>query len=242
MLWIAALVVQLGSPLLVPVPNLFELRPGHFSERHNAVLIVAIGESVAAVGIGAAGPASQPGAASWRLLASAVLGLAAAAALWWLVFGSGDEERAERTLTRASSERRTRLALSAYFWGFIPLLLGLVAIAAGVLRSVILTAAEPPLALPPDQRAGQAAILAVGAALFLAGNAVNRWQLATGPVRLRAVAAVLVLASTAVGYAAGLEVQLLVVTAVLMAPLIAERRGTAAEPAGDGQTRADAAG
>jgi low temperature requirement protein LtrA len=196
-LWIAALVVQLGSPLVVPVPNLFELRPGHFSERHNALLIVAIGESVAAVGIGAAGPASQPGSASWRLLASAVLGLAVAAALWWLVFGSGDEERAERTLTRASSQRRTKLALSAYFWGFIPLLLGLVAIAAGVLRSVILTAADPPLALPAGLRAGQAAILAVGAALFLAGNANNRRQLDTGPARLRSAAAVLVLGSTA---------------------------------------------
>ena len=53
-LWVAALVVQLGSPLIVHPRNLFELRPEHFGERHSALLIVAIGESVAAVGIGAA--------------------------------------------------------------------------------------------------------------------------------------------------------------------------------------------
>ncbi len=57
---------------------------------------MAIGESVAAVGIGAAGPTSQPASVSWRLLASAVLGLAVAAALWWIVFGAGDEDRAGR--------------------------------------------------------------------------------------------------------------------------------------------------
>jgi len=251
-LWIGALVVQLGSPLVVPVPHLFDLRPAHFSERHNALLIIAIGESVAAVGIGAAGPAAQSGAASWRLLASAVLGLAVAAAQWWIVFGSGDEVRAERTLTEASSERRTQLALSAYFYGFIPLLLGLVATAAGVLRSVILTAASPAPALPTSVRAGQAAILAGGAALFLAGNVINRRQLTAEPVRARVVAAAVVLASTGVGIAAGLEAQLVVVTAVLVAPLIAEYRRPGRgpsqpapvnpAPAGAGPGGTDAAG
>ena len=58
-LWIAALAVQLGSPLIVRPSGFFELRPEHFSERHSALLIVAIGEAVAAVGIGAAGPISH---------------------------------------------------------------------------------------------------------------------------------------------------------------------------------------
>ena len=50
-------------------------------ERHSALLIVAVGESVAAVGIGAAGPAGRPGGASWTLLAIALLGLVVAAAV-----------------------------------------------------------------------------------------------------------------------------------------------------------------
>ena len=73
-LWIVALAVQLGSPLVVHPAGFFELRPAHFAERHSALLIVAIGESVAAVGIGAAGrPASRvvPAGDYWRPRSSA---------------------------------------------------------------------------------------------------------------------------------------------------------------------------
>jgi low temperature requirement protein LtrA len=222
LLWIGALAVQLGSPLVVHPKGLFELRPAHFCERHSALLIVAIGESVAAVGI-AAGPASE-GGASWRLLVSAALGLAVAAALWWIVFGSGDDERAVEVLTKAASERRTALALNAYFYGNIPLLLGLVAMAAGVLR-VVLASTRAGAGPGSDAAAvGQAGLLAAGAALFLAGNAIIRGQLGLGPVRLRAAAGAAALATTAVGVAAGLEAQLIVVAAVLVLPLIAEPR------------------
>ena len=240
LLWLAALVVQLGSPLVVPVRNLFELRPAHFTERHNALLIVAIGESVAAVGIGAAGPAaSGRGGPDWALLAAAVLGLAVGAALWWIVFGSGDEERAERVLTAADSKRRTGLALSAFFYGFIPLLLGLIALAAGILRVVTLTAAHQGAGgdLSTAVRVWQAAVLAAGGALFLAGDVLIRRQLGTGAVRLRGLAALAALATVVVGLAAGLEAQLAVVAVVLVAPLVAER-----EPAGDRVARGDAAG
>ncbi len=116
------------------------------------------------------------------------------------------------------------------------------AVAAGVLRSVLLAGEQPAPALSPGIRAGQAAILAAGAALFLAGNVIIRRQLETGQVLLRAIAAVLALASAAVGVAAGLEAQLAVVTAVLVAPLVVERGLARGRPAGGGQARADAAG
>jgi low temperature requirement protein LtrA len=225
LLWILALAVQLGSPLIVHPSGLFELRPAHFSERHNALLIVAIGESVAAVGIGAAVPQGRP--VSWQLLATAVLGLAVAAALWWIVFGGGGEDRAEQVLTAASSLRRTALALSAYFYGFIPLLLGLVAMAAGVLTAV-LHAAGPPATAPLPHRIGLAALLACGATAFLAGNVIIRRQLGMEPLRPRAAAALAALATAPVGVFAGLNAQLVVVAAVLVAPLVAEHRLAAA--------------
>ena len=166
--WAAALAVQLGSPLIVHPKNLFELRPAHLVERHNALLLVALGESVAAISVGAGRLAGHSGAQNARLVAAAVLGLALAAALWWVVFGGGDEEKAEQVLTAASSERRTALALSALFYPNISLLLGLVAMAAGVgeaiERSDRLTAGP----------VGAAAALAVGAALFLAGDVIIR--------------------------------------------------------------------
>jgi low temperature requirement protein LtrA len=204
--------------------GLFQLQPAHFVERHSALLIVAIGESVAAVGIGVAGPLSRPGGANWSLLAIAVLGLVVAAGLWWIVFGSGDDERAEHALTRAGSARRPALALSAFFYGFIPLLLGLIGLAAGVLMAVN----RPGSA---GSSTGQSAVLACGAALFLGGNAAIRRHLGIRPAWVRAACAALVLATIAIGPVAGLDIQLVVVAAVLVAPLLAER-ALAREPRG----------
>jgi low temperature requirement protein LtrA len=213
-----ALAVQLGSPLIVHPKNLFELRPAHLSERHSALLLVALGESVAAIGVGAGRLAGRSGLQDARLALVAAAGLALAATLWWIIFGAGDEEAAERVLTAASSERRTALALSAFFYGNIPLLLGLVAMAAGVGEAIERSdrLATGPLA--------PAVVLAVGAALFLAGDVAIRRQLRTGPVRWRAGTAVLTLATMAVGAFAALEVQLIALTLLLVGMLVLERR------------------
>jgi low temperature requirement protein LtrA len=232
LLWVAALAVQLGSPLIVHPAGLFQLRAAHFVERHSALLIVAIGESVAAIGIGAAGPVSQPGGVNWTLLAIALLGLVVAAALWWIVFGSGDDERSEQALTQVGSARLPALALSAFFYGFIPLLLGLVGLAAGVLTAVMHAGAT-------RSSAGQAAVLACGAALFLGGNAAVRRHMRIGPASARALAAALALATMAVGVVAGLDVQLAAVAVVLVAPLVAEQ-ALGREPTG--QADQDAGG
>jgi low temperature requirement protein LtrA len=227
LLWLAALVVQLGSPLIVHPAGLFQLRPAHFVERHSALLIVAVGESVAAVGIGAARPLSQPGGVDWSLLAIALLGLVVAATLWWLVFGSGDDERAEQAMATAGSERRPAIALSAFFYGFIPLLLGLVGLAAGVLMAVANAGTS-------RGSPGQSAVMAGGAAIFLGGNAAVRRHLRIGPVVFRAAAAVLALATIAVGAVAGLDVQLVIVALVLVLPLLAEPWLTASLPGASG--------
>jgi low temperature requirement protein LtrA len=217
-LWILALAVQLGSPLIVHPKGLFELRPAHLSERHSALLLVALGESVAAIGVGVGRLAGYSGAENARLIVAAVLGLALAATLWWIVFGAGDEEEAERVLTAASSERRTALALSAFFYGSIPLLLGLVAMAAAV-RQVI----AHPLSLAAGP-ASAAVVLGAGAALFLAGDVWIRRLLRTGPAALRTVAALLALATTAIGVLAALEVQLIAITVMLVIMLVLEWR------------------
>jgi low temperature requirement protein LtrA len=218
LLWTAALAVQLGSPLIVHPKGLFELRPAHLSERHSALLLVALGESVAAIGVGVGRLAGLSGQDQARLIVAAVLGLALAATLWWIVFGGGDEEAAERVLTLATSERRTALALSAFFYGNIPLLLGLVATAAGVGQAI---AHAGRLEAGP---VGAAVALAAGAALFLVGNVVIRRRLQIGPVRLRAAAAVLALGTTAIGAQVSLEAQLIVITALLVIMLVLERR------------------
>ncbi|MGE5131528.1 MAG: low temperature requirement protein A [Gemmatimonadota bacterium] len=217
-LWAAALAIQVLSPLVFPVRGRFEIRPAHFVERHGALLIVALGESVAAVGIGAA---AQP--MSLSLAVATALGLALSAALWWVYFGTRDDERAERAMTAADPDRRPALALTAYFFAHIPILLGVVVTAAGV--SLTIGQATRP------HPAGQAAALAGGVALFLAGVAWFRAALRIGSARPPAAAAVFALVTVVLGITVAIEAQLALLLAGIVAMLGAERyRATASRP------------
>jgi low temperature requirement protein LtrA len=205
-LWGAALAVQVAAPLGGGLDRRFNIHAAHFVERHGALMIVAFGESVADVGIGAEG---HP--VTFSLALSAALGLALSAALWWAFFGTGDDDRAEESLTDADQDKRTWLALAAYFYAYIPMLLGIAATAAG-LRDAI---GHPGGTLT----AGPAIALAGGVTLFLAGDTWFRHVLGIGPPWYRAAAAALALAawpvSVAVDTAAGIALLILVVAAAL---------------------------
>jgi low temperature requirement protein LtrA len=210
LLWLGGLAIQVLSPLIAHPGGRFEISPAHFVERHGALVIVALGESVAAIGIGA-----TPGGVTAGIAVAAVLGLALSACLWWVYFGDGDDERAERAMTAAEPALRPQLALSAYFYAHIPMLLGVVALAAGV-KLTLGHAGQP-------HPAGQAVAVAGGAALFLAGSAGFRRALAIGPLGFRLSAAVFALATTALGMTVTVDAQLGVLLAGLVAMLAAER-------------------
>src|SRR3954447_4752861 len=127
--WVAAPLIQ----ILAGYRNRAELHmiaPGHFAERHGLVIIVAIGESVVAVGVGFAGVHLGVGE-----ILVAVLGLTIAYYLWWFYF-AGDDERAEHVLARMAPAKRTRLALHAYGYAHVPMLLGIVVVAVGIHKVV----------------------------------------------------------------------------------------------------------
>ena len=210
-LWTAALAVQALSPLIVPPGGRFDIAPAHFVERHGALIIVAFGESVADVGIGAAG---QPVTA--KLALSAALGLALAAALWWAFFGTGDDDRAEQAMMAADPAVRPQLALSAYFYPYIPMLLGIVATAAGLKHAI----GHPGAAL----QAGPGLALAGGVTLFLAGDAMFRRALRIGSPWYRVAAAALALACWPAAVAVGAATAIALLTAVVAGALAAERR------------------
>lgn len=132
------------------------------------------------------------------------------AALWWALFGGDDA--AERALTSATTQRRSALALSAFFYGNIPLLLGIVAIATGVQQAIERSFGQ----LPGGPARGPVA-LATGAALFLAGDVAFRRLLGLGPVLIRSITAAAVLATIAVGVTVTVEAQLALVAAMLVA-------------------------
>jgi low temperature requirement protein LtrA len=208
-LWGAAFVLMAVTPFLSGIGG-FRVEPAHFVERHGLVVIIVLGESVVAVGIGVSGQRVGP-----ELVGVAVLGLALAAGLWWLYFG-GDDALAERALTEAPDERRPRLALYSYGYAHVPILLGVVALAAGVKRSVGHAFEAPgfPLALA----------LGGGVALYLFGDALFRRSLRMAPGWFRAVAGAVALASVPVGLAAGAVAQLAFLVALVAATAALEKR------------------
>jgi low temperature requirement protein LtrA len=107
----------------------------HLTERHGLFMILAIGESVVAIGVGAA---TQP--ISAPLLAAAVLGVAAAVGLWWLYFDMVSLA-AEQRLAEAHGQARVDLAVEAYTYGHFPLVAGIVLAALG-LEGVLAHAGE----------------------------------------------------------------------------------------------------
>jgi low temperature requirement protein LtrA len=210
-LWAVPIVNQFVVPRLsVRTATRLQVRPAHFVERHGLLLIVALGESVVAVGIGLGDVRLDLG-----LVTAVVLGLALAAGLWWTYF-AGDEEGAGRTLSAAATERRFRLAHNAYFYAYLPMLLGVIVIAAGVKRSIghVTDRLEP----------GPALALAGGVAIYLAGDVAFRRVLGIRPVRYRAAAAVVALGTVVLGLRLAAAVQLVALIVILVAMLGAERR------------------
>jgi low temperature requirement protein LtrA len=205
-LWAAALAVQVLSPFVLPVRGRFSIQPSHFTERHGALVIIVLGESVVDIGIGAEG---HPVTVS--LAFSAVLGLALTAALWWAYFGA---EEAERAMVAADPAARPALALAAYFYAYIPMLLGIVALASGVKQAIVRTGSTLP--------AGPCVAMGCGVALFLAGSAAFRHALRIGTGRYRLTAAVVAVAASWVGVTLSVAAEIALLILIVSAAIAAE--------------------
>ena len=184
-LWVVAIGLEWATPWLSGLDG-FEVETSHFVERHGLVLLIAIGESVVVVGV--AGATLSVDAS---LVVIVLLGLALSASFWWLYFGTGDDERSERALEQLSGVARARAALLAFFFAYLPLLLGLVLVAAAEHAAL-----EEPFE-PTSRR--YAVVLAAGAALFLAGTGMFRSVLRLGAVLPCVVLALVALATVPLG-------------------------------------------
>ena len=173
-------------------------------------MIVAIGESVVAIGVGASGLPLDA-----ALAAVAVVGLALSACLWWIYFG-GDDERAEEALEALPPEQRGKAALYAFGYWHLPMLLGIVAMASAERR-----ATEDPFAASSWP---VAAILAGGVALYLCGDVLFRRELAIGRNVLRLGAAALALATIPLGGAVTAFAQIAGLVLLLGLLFVAESR------------------
>ena len=179
----------------------------HWAERHGLFVILAIGESILAVGIGAAGqPVSTP------LLVAAVLGMAVAIGLWWLYFDVVSLA-AERRLHEVQGQAQSKMAVEAYSYGHFPIVAGIVLAAVGVEGVLAHAVDSEPLGV------FSASALFGGTAVYVAGNLVfsNRVHRQLSVVRLVAVGLLLacVPAAALLPSLAGLALASLVLTSLV---------------------------
>jgi low temperature requirement protein LtrA len=151
-LWAIALAIGLLAPLLVGVGG-WRVQPAHFVERHGLIVIIAIGEALVAIGLGARETSLGAG-----VIVAAVLGFAVAVS-FWLAYFDFFTIRAQQLLSERSGATRIALARDAYTYLHLPMVVGIVLFA---------FAMKTTLAHVGDELAAVPAVgLCVGSALYL---------------------------------------------------------------------------
>jgi low temperature requirement protein LtrA len=160
-LWALALSLDMAEPYLFGSEG-WKLVPGHFAERHGLIIIIALGESIVAIGVGA-----EHGVDA-GVVAAAALGVVVAAALWWLYFDVVALV-AERRLSKAPEGReRNEIARDSFSYLHFPMIAGIVLLALGLKKT--LEHVEDPLEIEI------AIAMLGGTALYLLAHVAFRWR------------------------------------------------------------------
>lgn len=126
LLWAAALAVDYGGTYLIDAHGWRFRSASHFAERHGLIVIIALGESIVAIGVGVT---DLP--ISWPIIIASMLGLGVASALWWIYFDA-TVHYGERALATEPEDTRTALARDAYTFLHFPMVMGIVLLALGL--------------------------------------------------------------------------------------------------------------
>jgi low temperature requirement protein LtrA len=128
-LWAAALAIDYGSALLGHGRG-WRISPAHFVERHGLIIIIALGESIVSIGVGAAGLPLDA-----TRIAAALLGMVVAAALWWSYF-DWVIYVSQAKLTDATGAERAALARDLFSYLHMPMVFGIVLFALGMKQTL----------------------------------------------------------------------------------------------------------
>ena len=182
----------------------------HWTERYGLFVIIAIGESIVAIGSGAANSVL-----SASLLTAAVFGVAIAICLWWLYFDVV-AIAAEEEMRRADESRRLTIALEGYTYGHVALIAGILLAALGVELALEVIDHETGIG-------GFAAfVLLGGLALHLVGHVWFKARVLRSFSRSRAIAALALVAAMPLVAALRSVPALLVPTVILAAVVVWE--------------------
>jgi low temperature requirement protein LtrA len=160
-LWALALTLDMGGPYFFGAEG-WKLVPEHFAERHGLIVIIALGESIVAIGIGA-----EHGVDAGVVVA-AVVGVAIAAALWWLYFDVVALVSARRLANAAPGREQNTMARDSFSYLHAPMVAGIILLALGLKKT--LEHVDDPLKVVP------AFALLGGVALYLLAHVAFRWR------------------------------------------------------------------
>jgi low temperature requirement protein LtrA len=160
-IWAVALALDMLEPFLFGSEG-WKLHPGHFAERHGLIIIIALGESIVAIGVGA-GHHVDAG-----VVAAAVLGIAVAGALWWLYFDIVALVAERRLNNAAVGREQNDIARDSFSYLHFPMVAGIVLLALGMKKT--LGHVDEPLKTVP------AAAMLGGTAVYLLAHVAFRWR------------------------------------------------------------------
>ncbi len=160
-LWIAALALDMAGPFFFGAEG-WMLVPRHFAERHGLIVLIALGESIVAIGVGA-----EAGIGA-GVVAAAVLGIAVAGAMWWLYFDVVALVAARRLENASAGRERNEIARDSFSYLHLPMVAGIVLVALGFKKT--LGHVGDALELVP------AAALLGGTAAYLLAHVAFRWR------------------------------------------------------------------
>ena len=128
-IWGVALILDMGEPYLFGSEG-WHLVPGHFAERHGLIVIIALGESIVAIGLGAGTHLT------WGIAAAATLGIGVVAALWWTYFDIVALVSARRLVRAPEGRVRNELARDSYSYIHFLLVAGIILLALGLKKAI----------------------------------------------------------------------------------------------------------
>ena len=198
--WGVALAVDYLGPTVVGHMRGWRVSPEHFVERHGLVVIIALGESIVAIGVGAAGVRLDAG-----VVVAALLGMAVVSALWWSYF-DWVIFIAQARLAEATGAERATLARDQYSYLHLPMVAGIVLFALGMKT----TLADVQSTLPMIPAIG----LCGGLALYFLAHVALRLRIGGGLGHGRPTATILLLAMIPLAWAVPALTALALVAAV----------------------------
>jgi low temperature requirement protein LtrA len=177
--WVVALAIDYLGPAVIGVGRGWRVAPEHFAERHGLIILIALGESIIAIGVGAGFDLVA------GVIVAAALGIVVVSALWWLYFDVA-AIFARRRLMQAKGLELHRLALHSYSYLHLPMVAGIVLFALGLKKTI----GDFEGALDTVPAVG----LCGGAALYLFGHIAFLFRTTGRVFRRRTVGAIVLLA------------------------------------------------